>query len=88
MPYLSVCFVTHVVSILQFESQDISWRHIIDVYEWDLGMNRASPGLEETTHVKGRTCETNTSSRHASKTSCAGEFFLCKVALLHIKKII
>ena len=40
------------MSILQFESQDISWRHIIDVYEWDLGMNRASPGLRKLHKLK------------------------------------
>ena len=52
MSYSSVYFVTHVFSLLQFESQDMSYCHIIDVYEWDLGMNRAFPGLRKLHKLK------------------------------------
>lgn len=30
---------------MHFEKQDISWRHIVDLYEWDLGTTRAAFGL-------------------------------------------
>ena len=31
----------------QFEKQNISWSHIVDCYEWDLGVNEAVPGLRK-----------------------------------------
>lgn len=29
----------------QFEGMDISWLHIVDVYNWDLQENNLAPGL-------------------------------------------
>ena len=49
------------------------------------GNGSSVPKLEETTQVKGRTCETITSPPHVNKISCAGEFSVCKVVLHHIK---
>jgi len=37
---------------MHFNGQDISWLHIKDVYEWDLGKNRLSPGLRKIHKVK------------------------------------
>ena len=31
----------------QVDYQDISWNHVVNVYEWDLGMNRGAPGLRK-----------------------------------------
>ena len=30
---------------LQLDHQDISWLHIVDLYKWDLGMDRDGFGL-------------------------------------------
>lgn len=30
---------------MHLDGKDISWRHVVDVYEWDIGLNRAAPGL-------------------------------------------
>jgi len=37
---------------MHFEKQDISWRHIIDVYEWDLFKSKNNPGLRKMYKVK------------------------------------
>jgi len=30
---------------LTYNKQEISWQHLVNLYEWDLGMHRAAPGL-------------------------------------------
>ena len=37
---------------MQVDHQDISWEHLISVYEWDLGQNRAAFGLRKLPRLK------------------------------------
>ena len=31
----------------QFHGQQIKWKHLVELYEWDLGLTRAPPGLRK-----------------------------------------
>ena len=43
--YIYVFNVYIIILFLKYNNQEISWQHIVNLYEWDLGMKRCNPGL-------------------------------------------
>ena len=46
--YINIPFYAQILCInifLKYNSQEISWQHIFNLNEWDLGMKRCNPGL-------------------------------------------
>ena len=50
---------------------DISWNHVVDVYEWDLGLHRFSPGLRLLHKLREE--HINLSPRHRMRVKLAAQ---------------
>ena len=50
--HLIMIMKTYLNSILkkqfQLDGQQISWQHIVSIFEWDIGKNRTSVGFKQT----------------------------------------